>query len=175
MEQQLQEFVQLLSRYVVMIGVPGLERPAILVPAQLMAPPRSRHLRVRSTRGTLVRVWYVQYRDHLRWAFAEEDTGSMRLLLLHRWAEEAVQWGDYITFRTLRQPRRGHRLTALHGRRVSVSYSVGLEDQLVVVMEEGNEAVWWVLYMEGPGQRLVHLLSVQTTAAPVGVEEYVDV
>ena len=88
MEQQLQEFVQSLSQYVVMIGAPGLERPAILVPAQLMAPPRSRHLRVRSTRGTLVRAWYVQYRDRLRWAFAEEDAGSRRLLLLHRWSEE---------------------------------------------------------------------------------------
>ena len=58
---------------------------------------------------------------------------------------------------------------------MSVSYSVGLEDQLVLVMEEGNEAVWWVLYMEGPGQRLVHLLSVQTTADPEEAEEYVDV
>jgi hypothetical protein len=39
-------------------------------------------------------------------------------------------------FRNLRQPRRGHRVMALHGRRVSVSYSLGLEGQLVLVVKE---------------------------------------
>jgi hypothetical protein len=85
----LQEFVRLLGQhYIVMIGAPGVERPAILVPAQLMEVPRGHRHRVRATRGTVVQSWYVQHRNQMRWAFAEEDAGNSRWLLFHLWSEE---------------------------------------------------------------------------------------
>jgi hypothetical protein len=79
MEQQLREFVQTLGHeYIVMVGAPGLERPAILVPSQMMVTPRSRYRQVRSIRGIVQQVWYLRYQNHLRWAFAVEESGNRR-------------------------------------------------------------------------------------------------
>ncbi len=162
MEQLLNEVVEALGpHYVVMTGAPGVERPAILVPAELIEAPRGRRRQVRPVYGPIVRAWYLQYRDQMRWAFVEENAGSCRWLLFHLWSEGECRWVDCLKFRTLRQPRRGHRLVALHGRRVSVSYSQGLDCQLVLVTEEADGFVWWVLYLELPEQQLLHMISIQ--------------
>ncbi len=171
----LQEFVRLLGRhYIVMVGVPGVERPAILVPALLMEVPRRRRRQVRAIRGTVVQSWYIQHRNQMRWAFVEEDAGNIRWLLFHLWSEEENRWEDYLLFGTLRQPRRGHRVTALHGRRVSVSYSLGLESQLVLVVEEGRDVLWWVFYLEGPDHSLIHMISIQMDTMPPEEGEMID-
>jgi hypothetical protein len=158
----------------VMIGAPGVEWPAILVPAQLMESPRGRRRRVRAIRGTVVQSWYLQHQNQMRWAFAEEDAGNSRWLLFHLWSEEESQWEDYMMFRTLRQPRRGHRVTALHGRRVSVSYSLGLEGQLILVVKEGSNVLWLVFYLEGPDHRLIHMVSIQLDTSLPEEREGVD-
>jgi hypothetical protein len=174
MDQLIQEFVAALGpHYVVMVGAPGVERPAILIPAYLMEPPHSRQRLVRSVRGSVVRSWYLQYRNQIRWAFVEEDAGNSRWILLHLWSEGEQRWIDRIVFRTLRQPRRGHQVEALHGRRVSVSDSHGLEGQLILVVEEGNDTLWWVLYLEGPEHQLLHMISIQTGMQAQAVEELV--
>jgi hypothetical protein len=174
MDQLIQEFVAALGpHYVVMVGAPGVERPAILIPAYLMEPPRSRQRLVRSVRGSVVRSWYLQYMNQMRWAFVEEDAGNSRWILLHLWSEGEQRWIDRILFQTLQQPRRGHRVEALHGRRVSVSYSHGLEGQRVLVVEEGNNVVWWVLYLEVPDYQLLHMISIQMDIQTQAEEELV--
>jgi hypothetical protein len=171
----LQEFVRLLGRhYIVMVGAPGVERPAILVPARLMEVPCGSRRQVRATRGTVVQSWYVQHHNQMRWAFAEEDAGNSCWLLFHLWSEKENHWEDYMLFWTLRQPRRGHRVMALHGRRVSVSYSLGLEGQLVLVVEEGRDVLWWVFYLEGPDHHLIHMISIQMDTRPPEEGEMID-
>jgi hypothetical protein len=44
---------------------------------------------------------------------------------------------------------------------MSISYSIGIEEQILAVKEEGNGHLWWVFYVEGPGKKLVHLVSLQ--------------
>ncbi len=174
-DQFLQEFVRLLGQhYIVMVGAPGVERPTILVPDQLMEVPHGRRRQVRATRGTVVQSWYLQHHNQMRWAFVEEDAGTSRWLLFHLWSEEENQWEDYMMFRTLRQPRRGHRVTALHGRRVSVSYFLGLEGQVVLVVEEGSDVLWWVFYLEGPNHCLIHMILIQKDMRPPVEGEVVD-
>ncbi len=64
-------------------------------------------------------------------------------------------------------------MTALHGRRVPVSYSLGLESQLVLVVEEGRDVLWWVFYLEGPDHRLIHMISIQMDTMPPEEEEMI--
>lgn len=56
-------------------------------------------------------------------------------------------------------------MRCLHGRRMSISYSVGLEDQLVLVKETDEEHLWWVFYVEGPDGSLVHMVSLRASGA----------
>ncbi len=171
-EQLWQELMEALCQHpIVMAGQPGSERPAILIPAELMEVPRGRLRQVRPVYGAIVRTWYLQAHNQLRWAFAEEEAGSSRWLLFHLWSEGEHRWLDCLRFRMLRQPWRGHRLPALHGRRVLVSYSQGLEGQLILVVEEGDDVVWWVFYLAGPENQILHLTTIQMAMAPIVMEE----
>jgi hypothetical protein len=173
-EQLLQELMEALGQHpIVMVGQPGSERPAILIPAELMEIPRGRLRQVRPIYGAIVRTWYLKARNQLWWAFADEEDGSRHWLLFHLWSEGEHSWLDCLRFRTLRQPQRGHRLPALHGRRVSVSYSQGLEGQLILVAEEGDDVVWWVFYLEGPENQILHLTTIQMVMTPQVMEETV--
>jgi hypothetical protein len=49
----------------------------------------------------------------------------------------------------------------LHGRRLSISYSCELEDQIVLVKEEKDGLLWWVFCVEGLDNNLIHMISLK--------------
>ncbi len=129
-------------------------------------PPRGRQRQVKQIQGTVTQAFYVQQHDRLRWAFAEEDIEGSKWLALHTWSENGNRWDHRILFRTLKQARRGHRVRNLHGQKMSISYSVGVECQLVAVREESEGILWWVFYFEGPDSSLIHMVSLQVVESP---------
>ena len=164
MEQarQIQAFLEAVAPFeMVSVGSAGAEQLAFVIHGSVASSPRERHRQVVPIRGCVTQTYYIQQQDLLRWALAEEDTGGSKWVVLHAWIESRNRWVCRIVFRTLKQPRRGHQLKHLHGRRMSISYSVGIEDQIVAVKEEGNGHLWWVFYVEGPDRNLVHLVSLR--------------
>jgi hypothetical protein len=140
----MQRFLQALGPYnLVTVGDPGSERMVIVIQGQAMDAPRVRHRQVHQVRGTVTQAYYVQQLNVQRWAFAEEDAGNSKWLAFHLWSEPDGRWYDKVLFRTLRQPCRGHHVDSLHGRRLSISYSLDLEDQIVLVKDELDGQLWW--------------------------------
>ena len=43
----------------------------------------------------------------------------------------------------------------------------------MLVVEKGNNAVWWVLYLEVPDYQLLHMISIQMDMQAQAVEELV--
>jgi hypothetical protein len=138
-----------------------------VIQCQSMEPPRVLHQLVRPIYGVVVQTWYVWQHLQHRWAFAEEDAGRCKWLVFYTWSGAGGVWEERIIFRTLKHPRRGRRVDFLHGRRRSISYSQDLKDQLVLVIEECDGVRWWVFYVEGPDQSLIHMISLQVNMAPV--------
>ena len=168
MEQarQIHELMEAVGPFeMVSVGSPGAEYLVIVMDGVAAVRPRGRRHQVKPVQGSVTLVCYIRQQDRLRWALAEEDAERSRWLAFHAWSEVGSRWLHQILFRTLKQARRGHRVRCLHGRRMSISYSVGLEDQLVLVKEMDEEHLWWVFYVEGPDGSLVHMVSLRVSGA----------
>lgn len=156
------------------IDMYGVERVVLVEICQAMAQPHHRNSLVRPVYGSVAQIWSVQQHQLPRRAFVEKESGNTRWLLFHTWSGSGSHWEDRISFWILRQPQRGHQVQSMHGQRHMLSYSHGLEDQLILILEECNEGMWWAFYVEGPDKSLIRIMSLHVCEASVGVPDQAE-
>lgn len=92
-DPRMQELLEAVGPYELQtVEAHGLERLVIVIQGQLMEQPLRQHRLVGQVRGSCVQVWYVEQQQLPRWAFSDEESGSVDWLVFHTWYEANSLW-----------------------------------------------------------------------------------